>query len=265
MTRVDTRRRRRSSAAAGAVVLVHGVAFGPETLAPLARQLGREALVLERRGYGSRARLAPASSVEDHVDDLIAMLDRARIKRAVVAGASGGATVALAAALLAPARVRAAVCHEPAVGSLAPELQALVRGALRRGRGMALARALAGPDLWANLDAAHRDRLRVRSEFFAADAQAFLDWEPPFGGRPSTRVVLTVGRRSSPLRHAIAARLGDRLRGRVVVLGGCGHLPQVEAPGRFGAVIHHAGLDLVSDQGRSDLDRPAIVAAPRRP
>jgi pimeloyl-ACP methyl ester carboxylesterase len=135
--------------------------------------------------------------------------------------------------------------------------------ALRSGGGVALAEALAGPETWLALDRAHRDRLRVRSDFFAADVRAFLDWEPSSCGEPPARVVLTVGGRSAPVRHT-TARLGERLGERVVVLDGCGHLPQLEAPGPFASVIRQAGLDLMSDHCGPELDRAAI-AAPRRP
>ena len=79
------------------------------------------------------------------------MLDDAGAERAIVAGISGGATIALALALSRPERIAIAVAHEPAVGSLSPELRAVVQGALDRGGGLELLRVLAGRETWGKL------------------------------------------------------------------------------------------------------------------
>jgi len=107
------------------VALIHGVGFGPSTFAQVARELrragaGGPVIMVERRGYGARAGLPPPERVEDHVDDLVAALGAAGIERAVIAGCSGGATIALAAALTAPDRVVAAIAHEPPSGASGP-------------------------------------------------------------------------------------------------------------------------------------------------
>ncbi|MCW3016405.1 MAG: hypothetical protein JWO02_3497, partial [Solirubrobacterales bacterium] len=148
------------------MVLVHGVGFGPDSVAPLAlalREGGAMVLVVERRGYGSRAALDPPDDVGAHVEDVIAAMDAAGVARATVAGMSGGATVALAMAITRPDRLVRAVAHEPAVGALVPELGQLVRGALAQGGGAALVRALAGPDTWAGLEVAERDAVVRRA------------------------------------------------------------------------------------------------------
>lgn len=227
------------------VVLVHGVGFGPDTLAPVATFLGPAAgarvLVLERRGYGRRAAEVPAARVDEHVGDLCALLDGEGLQRAVVAGTSGGATVALAAALLAPGRVACAVVHEPAVGTLSPELRMLVRGALREGGGLGLQQALAGPLTWSALPPSERAAAVARAELVERDAPAFLAWEPPLACAPAAApVVCTVGERSAPVRHDIARRLSTLLRAPVDVLPGCGHLAQLDAPDAFAAAILRA-------------------------
>jgi len=227
------------------VVLVHGVGFGPQTLAPVVRRLGPAAgarvLVLVRRGYGWRADEEPAAAVEDHVSDLRDLLDTAGIERAIVAGTSGGATVALAAALTLPERVAVAVAHEPAVGTLSAELRNLVRGALLDGGGLELQRALAGKLTWAQLRPADREAAAARAALVEADAPAFLAWEPPLERAPAAAPVLcTVGDRSPPLRHAIARRLGTLLPAPVITLRDCGHLAQLDAPDSFADAVLHA-------------------------
>jgi pimeloyl-ACP methyl ester carboxylesterase len=230
-------------ASATPVALVHGVGFGPSTFALVERELRRTGpvVMVERRGYGRRAALAPPGRVEDHVDDLVAALDAAGIERAVVAGVSGGATVALAAALMAPDRVVAAVAHEPAVGTLVPELLTLISSTMADGGGCALVRALAGPATWARLTASETALLAAGAALFEADSRAYLAWEPELDDVPDgAPVTTTVGELSNPLRHTVASRLEEHAGARVVVIPDCGHLAQIDAPLAFAAVISDA-------------------------
>lgn len=227
------------------VFLIHGVGFGPATLAPLAAALAPHARVevLARRGYGERARQPPAAMVEEHVDDLFYALDRAGVHRAVLAGVSGGATVALAAALAWPERVATAVAHEPAVGSVSPELRALIVGALERGGG-GLARFLAGEATWVALPPELLAWLARHEELIQEDALAFARYEPRFpeeesGNDPDAAIplVCSLGERSSQTRAQVAQRLAARTGAPVAVVSGCGHLAQFDAPAAFADVI----------------------------
>ncbi len=225
------------------VALVHGVGFGPTTFSLVEHELLRRGpvVVVARRGYGRRAALSPPSRVEDHVDDLLEALDGAGIDRAVVAGCSGGATVALAAALIAPERVVAAVAHEPAVGTLAPELLALIATTMAAGGGLALVQALAGPATWARLTDEDVLQLTAGAALFEADSAAYLAWEPALGDAPGgAPVTTTVGALSNPLRHTVARLLEEHAGARSVVIPGCGHLAQLDAPLAFAAVICEA-------------------------
>lgn len=230
------------------VALVHGVGFGPATFAQVQRELRRAGpvVMVERRGYGARAHLAPPDRVEDHVDDLVDALDEAGIERAVVAGVSGGATIALAAALTVPERVVAAVSHEPAVGSLGPELMALIEKSVQTG-GMALVQALAGPATWARLTAGELGELEASSAIVADDARAYLAWEPPLDrGADAAPVVCTVGLNSSPMRHTIARVVEERIGAQVVVVADCAHLVQLDAPSAFASIISAAGVSALA-------------------
>ena len=222
------------------IVLIHGVGFGPETLAPIALALASYGPVISvaRRGYGERVGVPPAASVAEHVDDVLAVLDDAGTERAVVAGMSGGATVALALALSRPERVVIAVAHEPAVGSLSPELRALVRGALSAGGGGELLRVLAGAQTWGNLPEDVIAALQACPALVEADARAFLSFEPHLPADPATPpLVCSVGDRSSALRFTVADRLAARTGAPVAVVPKCGHLPQFDAPEAFARLI----------------------------
>jgi pimeloyl-ACP methyl ester carboxylesterase len=208
-------------------------------------------IVAERRGYGRRARLAPPASVEEHVEDVFAELDARGIERAVLAGMSGGATVALAAALQRPERVVRAVAHEPAVGSVSPELLEVIRAGLASG-GRGLIRALAGERTWSTLPPALVTSLDASAALIEADASAFVHFEPaipPAAERPRVPLVCTIGERSSEVRFDVARRLAERTGAPVHVVLGCGHLPQFDAPEAFADLILH--YRVVPERSRS--------------
>jgi pimeloyl-ACP methyl ester carboxylesterase len=222
------------------------VGFGPDSLAPVAAAMRRHAdvLVLARRGYGARSAEIPAPTVAAHVEDLFEALDKAEVERAVLAGMSGGATVVLAAALDRPERVIAAVAHEPAVGSLAPQLRAQILAALEGGAD-GLVRFLAGEPTWSGLPGAVREWLAAHPRLIEADARAFARYEPDLPGGAADAappvgplpLVCSVGERSGAARRLVADRLAALTGAPVVVVPGCGHLPQFDAPRAFAEAI----------------------------
>lgn len=196
---------------------------------------------MTRRGYASRHHLPPAATVGEHVDDLLATLDRSGIRRVVLAGMSGGATIALAAALAHPERVSAAVVHEPAVGSVSPELRRLIGTALSEG-GRSLVRTLAGEQTWDALPAEIVVTLEENERLIERDARAFVEFEPLFAPDGlSVPLVCSVGERSRQVRRDVATRLSAQTGGLVKVLPGCGHLPQFDVPDAFAdLILEHA-------------------------
>jgi len=231
--------------AAPVVVLVHGVGFGPGTLTQVARALQDDfrVLVVTRRGYGERSGLPPAADVADHVDDLLEQAATLTDGPVVVAGMSGGATVALAAALTEPDRVSVAIAHEPAAGSLSPELRSLVSETLSESGGAGLLRMLAGERTWESLDRAGRAELDAAGSLVAADARAFLAFEPRLPAVPGfVSLVCSVGSLSAPLRHTVAARIAGATGAPIEVLPNSGHLPQLDAPDAFAALIRKYAL-----------------------
>ncbi len=142
---------------------------------------------------------------------------------AVVAGVSGGATLGLALAA-AGVPMRAAVLHEPAVGSLYPGLLDAVRAAYQAGGVAGFAAALYGPS-WTPAEAPEDPGAVAR------DLAMFSAFEPAapaaVGGGP---VVVTVGERSP---RALAGTFGFPVR----ELPGAHHAVHLDAPAAFADAI----------------------------
>lgn len=240
------------------VVLVHGVAFGPGTLMPVAEAIaggGARALVPHRRGYGRSAGLPALDDPRAHAGDIAAALHRAGVARAVWVGVGEGAAIALAAAIHHPGRVVAAVLHEPGLGPLTPGLQRRLAGEADRAGAAptpelgaaALGRALAGLRTWQTLPP--RVRAGVYADARAATREARLLTAGAAGlgdlhGLRARRVVASAGVRSSRARRDAAGLLASRAGARAVTTRS-GHLVQVEAPGEL------ARLALATAMGRA--------------
>jgi pimeloyl-ACP methyl ester carboxylesterase len=105
---------RSDATAAPVVVLVHGVFDSCESFEGVTEHLVADHVVLtyDRRGWARSADAAPATSLDDHADDLLAVLGD---RRATVVGHSYGGTVSLLAAVRAPERVAALGLFEPSM------------------------------------------------------------------------------------------------------------------------------------------------------
>jgi pimeloyl-ACP methyl ester carboxylesterase len=234
------------------VVLLHPSGFGPDVLAPFATAIAahHRVVIPHRRGFGASAGLALPSSLDDHHDDLAALIDRLHLRRPLVAGVSAGATLAFDFARRDPGRVGAAVAHEPLVGPLGGPLHARIVGRV----GRLLERAdhphetslfiseLVGVGTWNSL----RQDWRINVERYGAAtrheaalfAELALD-EADLRALAGRDVLATVGERSAAPRHDLAATLARRgVATRTIPRAG--HLPVVEAPEEFAAVLDDA-------------------------
>src|SRR5450631_4154675 len=93
------------------VVFIHGALHDHSVWTPLARWCahhGHAVLAVDLAGHG-RSGGAPAASVEDSADWLLALLDAARVARCVLVGHSMGSLIALEVAARAPQRARSLV------------------------------------------------------------------------------------------------------------------------------------------------------------
>lgn len=168
--------------------------------------------------------------------DLDAEVDalRSLCAGALVAGVSGGATLGLALAA-AGVPMRAALLHEPAVGSLLPGLLDSVRAAYAAGGVPAFARALYGP-AWTEAEAP-ADPAAV-----ARDLDMFARFEPvpPAPDARPPEFIITVGECSPPVRHDSVSRLAERFGYTVWVIPGAGHAVHLTHPEALSAAIRRA-------------------------
>ena len=147
---------------------------------------------------------------------------------ALVVGASGGATLCLALAA-STIDIAAGIAHEPAVGSLLPELLAPVASAFAEGGAARMGAALYGP-LW-------RPEMAPDADAVSRDLGMFRAFEPEPPRVGNGRVLVTTGERSPEIRRLAADRLSAALGYDTATLPGCAHLVALEAPDVLAAWI----------------------------
>lgn len=236
--------------AGAALVLVHGFGLDARCHDPQRRHFAatHRVIVPELRGYGgSDLPTRPYT----HAQDLNALLDALDVARAVLVGVSLGASVVTAAALAQPGRVAGLVLVSPLIrGCAAPALMALLKDVWQcaEARGVDAARAA-----WQ--DSALFAPTRRYPAAWRALASMLADYhgwhwthrdperapEPPLPERLAelsapTRVI--TGANDLPDFHAMAAEVAARVPGADArVLEDTGHLPQLERPALFNAVL----------------------------
>lgn len=238
------------------VLLLHaGIADGRMWERELADwpALGRRVLRFDQRGFGEAP--YPARSFS-RAADALAVLDAAGVDRAVLVACSMSGPTALEVAVAAPERVRALVLVAPADRDRppTPELEAF---------GAAEDAALAAGDLdaaadvnvrfWLDRDGARAVPERVRAHVHAMQRRAFehdvaapaeADTEPlvpDLAARLAdipAPVLVIAGADDVPTFQEIAADLAGRLpRARLAVVDGAAHLPSLEQPAAFDALV----------------------------
>jgi 3-oxoadipate enol-lactonase len=224
------------------VVLVHGVGIGPESFevtADLFAARGRCARVVDRGA-------AAGMPLEDQVDAIGTHVAALGCGPVLWVGVSGGATLGVLAALRIPDVLGGIVVHEPLVGPVAPELHARIGERAARlqavpgdAEAVAFVRDLVGERTWADLPVGMRATIAAEAATVRAEVRRFADFSPTPAQLAACRVpsVVTVGTRSSPMRHDAALAAADALGGTAVVVPGVGHLPQIDNPASFVATV----------------------------
>lgn len=224
------------------VLLVHGVGIGPESFelaADLFAARGWCARVVDRGA-------AAGMPLEDQVDALRSLVVELGCGPVLWVGVSGGATLGVLAALRIPDVLGGIVVHEPLVGPVAPELHARIGERVARldavpgdAEAVAFVRDLVGERTWVDLPPGIRAAVAAGADAVRGEVRRFADFSPTPAQLAACRVpsVVTVGTRSSPMRHDAALAAADALGGTAVVVPGVGHLPQIDNPASFVSTV----------------------------
>lgn len=228
-----------------AVLLVHGIASDAQTLRPVAEALAPQARVIayDRRGYGDSGTPEgyAKTTVEEHADDLVALIRGLDAAPAVLCGLSFASMACLDAMAREPELVRGAVLIEPPVLWLSPggaEVMSGMRKAVEDGAASggssgaleAFATYVCGPQA---LDLIGAERMAVANRSprsFAADLSASWSLPPRELRGIEQPVTVVVGERSGAAWREAATALAEMLPRGELVETGTGHLVPIEAP-----------------------------------
>jgi 3-oxoadipate enol-lactonase len=233
------------------LLLVHGFPLDGEIWQPQIEAFrgARRVLAPDLMGFGGSS-AAGRASVEEHADDLAALLDRLVVRRAVVVGLSMGGYVALAFWRRHPDRCAGLVLASTRAG---PDSEAgragryqMVIAVTQRGVAAvsdAMAARLVGPDappalqaqLRAVMSRQPRDGVIAALKAMAARASS----APQLPGITVPALVIT-GAADALIDPAESRALAVAIPGaRLVVVPGAGHLVNLEEPGAFNAAAGH--------------------------
>jgi pimeloyl-ACP methyl ester carboxylesterase len=233
------------------VVLVHGSMDRSTSFVKVERRLGEARVVrYDRRGYGRSLDTGPATSLDEQVDDLLAIVDE---RVGVVAGHSLGGVLALAAAVRRPDLVRAVVGYESPMAwrEWWPDRTA-------GGRAMAVAaedpeaagdaaerfmRGIVGDSMWQRLPPSTRAQRRAEGMALVADLRSIRDPEhPPYEPAELTVPVIAAHGTESVPHHIDAARslAAEAPFAELHVVDGAGHGVHRSDADAFAALVRRA-------------------------
>jgi pimeloyl-ACP methyl ester carboxylesterase len=198
----------------------------------------------DRRGYAGSAGAGVSDRLDDHVTDLLAVLDG---RPAVVLGHSFGGIVVLAAAARVPELIPSAVVWEPPQ-PWSPSWPATTPSAgaaaelSPQDRAEWFMRRMLGDRIWARLPASTRAQRRAEGPALVADFASLRT-----GARPidpaGIHVPVVVGRggRSSPRHRRATRELAQALRrGRLVEIADAAHSAHLSHPADLAGLLRSA-------------------------
>lgn len=208
------------------IVFVHGAMDRGAAFAGVCRHLDTFTTVrYDRRGYGRSADAGVSGSIDDQVDDLLAVVDATVEGSVVVVGHSLGAVIALTAAARVGDRVSSVGAFEPPLPWLAwwpvpgPPPDGSPADVAER-----FMRRIVGDERWEGLPAGTRAQRRTEGAALIADLVA-IRGEPPFEAAALERPVVLGRGGASDVRHVRAVdELSTMLPdAEVVVIDGATH------------------------------------------
>jgi len=237
------------------VLMLHGLSSNIAALAPERERLGRRfrVVAIDSRGHGRSARPA-AYTLQDHVNDVLGVMDALGLERADVIGSSMGSYIAQGVAASAPDRVRRLVLITPkasgqtsSVARFLAEHADAVRDLTPSQVQAYVANGIFAPETPQTV----RDALAART---AEHAAAGLTLTPEqdlaaqralegFDFRPVlprvTAPTLVISGRHDPLNPVRDGEEVARLipNARLEVLEHAGHLPSLEEPDRLWTLV----------------------------
>jgi pimeloyl-ACP methyl ester carboxylesterase len=250
------------------VVLVHGAMDRAGGMLRVRRELMDDHCVVryDRRGYGRSLVLGPATSFDQQVDDLAAVV---AARPSVLVGHSFGGVICLALAERRPDLARSVLAYEaprmweaawPGMGGDLAGRRPPFDGGENIDPGDAaesMLRRLIGDDIWERMPASMREERRAEGPALLADLRSVRPPAPP----PYTAAALAVpvlaahGSEARP-HHRRATNELARVapRGELAVIEGAGHGAHLSHPAAFAALVRRA-VEL-ADPGAGSEGRP---------
>ena len=228
------------------VVLVHGSMDRAASFIKVERRLGDfEVVRYDRRGYGRSQAAGVARTIDDHVDDLLAVAAGPAGDGGPVAvvGHSLGGVLAVAAAVRAPEVVVSVGAFEsPMSWTSAWPTTSAGGNALREADDAEAAerfmRGIVGDAVWERLPSRVRSQRRAEGQALVAELAALRAHAPYDPAALKVPVLTGYGTLSKPYHQEAARRLADQVaQGECVVIDDAGHSAHTSHPDQFAAFV----------------------------
>ena len=201
-------------------------------------------LNVDARGHGQSARVAQGLTLDDMLDDMLAVLDHAGVERAVWAGLSMGGMVAMRAALRAPNRVDGLILLDTDAGAEDAWHRIKYAALSRVARIFGLRPVLGQVESLMFGRTSRRERKELVSEwrerFAAVDLESLTNMIPAIAGREDllprlgdvdVPTLVIVGEEDEALPPERSVRLANAIRGaEYLEIERAGHLSALERP-----------------------------------
>ena len=221
------------------VVLVHGVLDTARSFDRVVELLDEECRILryDRRGYGQSVDGQEPPGVDQHVDDLLTILDG---RQAVLVGHSFGGVPALGAAIRSPALVRSLALYETGLAWVPGWDDTAMQAVITDDQPEDAALRLMLGERFDELDEEQKARRRVSARAFLAEERSVRIGIPPFD---TAEVVAPVvyGRSNPATLEAVVKHLEATLPTlEVVTVEGADHHAHRNDPAAFAQLIRRA-------------------------